>query len=233
MRTIALFAFLALAPGLATAQANGLTATGSSVGIGAEFSRLDTDYAGGKGRLAGGNIHLQTGSFLRLEGRVLTGELESGSTEERANLVEGEATIGFAASSHTRLYIGGGYRLLDSAPNPDAQRLSHTIYAPIGVASHGRISERWTAITTISYGLVVRGIEDINDPTIGVDATFTRNSGSVLQGSIEFGRTYEVGTLSIEPYFRRFSLGATDPVDGTSISGIDVKETGLRFNYQL
>lgn len=237
MRTIALFAILALAPGLAAAQDDGLTATSSSAGLGAEIAAFDTTANGGNANLVGGNAHLQLGSFLRVEGRYLTGDLTSRfqgvKVRERANLVEGEATLGFAASDRTRIFAGGGYRFLESTPNPNGERLSHTLYVPLGVASHGRISSKWTAITTVVGGLVVRGEEEIENPTLGVDDTFTRKSGWMARASIEFGRSYVVGELSIEPFFRYFKLDESDPEGGVFVAETEATEAGVRFNYQL
>ena len=237
MRTIAISAILALVPGLALAQNNGLTATGSSAGIGAEVAAVDTDFLGGNATMFGGNAHVQMGSFLRLEGRYLTGVMSSKysgiDVDERAHLIEGEATVGFAASDQTRLFVGGGYRALKSQPIPDGDRLSNTLYLPFGVASHGRISSEWTAITTLAGGFVIYGLEDIQDPNMGLDETFSRDSGWMARASIEFGRSYHLGTLSVEPFFRFYQLDQTDPQSGVRVDKLDVTEGGIRFNYHL
>lgn len=238
MRTIATCAILALLPGLAFAQNDeGLTATGSSAGLGAEIAALDTDFYSGNAAMVGPNAHLQLGSFLRLEGRYLTGDMSSNysgiQVNERAHLIEGEATLGFAASDKTRLFVGGSYRGLANASIPNGDRLSSNLFAILGVASHGRISSKWTAITQLSGGILVYGQEDIEDPNEPVDTSFNRNSGWMAQVSVEFGRSYEVGTLSVEPFYRLYRLDQTDPVNGLEVPETDVAEGGVRLNYHL
>jgi hypothetical protein len=238
MRITTFLAVLFL-PGMALAQNNGLSATSSSAGIGAEITALDTTANGGHATMAGANAHFQLGSLLRAEGRYLTGTMTStyagATTDERAHLIEGEANLGFATTDHTRLFIGGGYRLLQSDPYPGSggDRTSHTVYVPAGLATHGRISGNWTAITTLAGGLVLYGREDIENPLLSVDESFDRESGWMARASVEFGRSYAIGELSIEPFFRYYNLDKTDTSGGFVVQGIEATEGGVRFNYKL
>ena len=167
MRTIAICAILAMLPGLAYAQDEGLTTTSSSAGIGGEVAALDTDFLGGQATMVGANAHFQAGSLLRLEGRYLTGTMSSDyfytgtRTNERAHLLEGEATLGFAAGEETRLFIGGSLRGLSNPSIPNGDRLSTNAFGILGVAKKGRISSRWTAITQLAGGILVYGQEDV------------------------------------------------------------------------
>jgi len=228
-----------LLPGMALAQNGGLTATGSSASIGAEVTALDTSFNAGHATMAGANAHFQLGSFLRAEGRYLTGTMTStypiSNAHERAHLIEGEADIGFAATSSTRLFIGGGYRLLNYDPYPGSggDRTSHTIYLPAGLASHARVSSNWTAVTTLAAGLMLYGREEIDNPIVGVDETFDRESGWIARASIEFGRDYGLGVLSIEPFFRYYNLDRSNTENGTFVVDTEATEGGVRFNYQL
>lgn len=253
----ALIAVLLLAPCVAAAQAgagaadlSSISATDSNAGVGVELARLqgDTKVFGSEletsGTLYGLNAQFQTGPFFRAEGRWLTGDIEHDiagfEDTDRSNLIEGEATFGFALYDQTRLFAGVGYRYLEtdiSGTNLTVERKSHNLYIPAGISISGRVGDSgWVSNTTFKAGFIPWGEEDLNLNVQGVGSTsdtFSRSSGYMVGFSTELGTDLGAGLLTFEPFIRHFEQEDTDTENGIKVLDISTTEFGLRVNYRI
>jgi len=194
-----------------------------------------------RGSLAGIHAYFEPGHWLRLDGSLQAGSIEYSSSRASADQTESatgaaaNATFGVDAEG-TRLFVGvGGEGLTTDSPFGDGDRVSWSLYLPLGMARGGPIHGPWRARVRVEARFVVAGGEEVDSvPGLG-DVDLDRSGGWGLAASARFHHV--AAPVAIEPYLRLVEPAdsETETVSDTAVRIEDIEQLagGVRVAWRF
>ncbi len=189
------------------------------------FAKLIGPRAG----VVGGYTLVRWGMFFRADGRISIGNLKyqgSGTQDDVPDSIQETRVVAgtdIRAGSHVAFspYAGLGYRYLYNDLRGQTQsggvvfagyrRYSTYLYAPFGLTTRFKLTERWVLAPTIEYDVFLRGSQTSKLSDVGPGNSDVTNAQRHGRG-YRFALMAETGRLAFGPWVHYWRIEDSDRV---------------------